>query len=142
MSVILRRPPVHDALLGKIPIFSGWTVDPTDSANLTDGDITTAMTTGNKVLSGGWQRAYIDFSLPSGWYHVTLLGRVICAASTGYMHLFGDAIQVRSTFGDEANLFCHGSAYVTDQLRLSLTASGASTVSPSLYRLSAFRMGD
>ena len=48
---------------GIVPSVLGWDTDPTNLANITDGNFTTKTGIGSKIQSAGWEGAYIYWDL-------------------------------------------------------------------------------
>ena len=134
-----------DLLANKTPTYSGWTVNPTDGSNMTDGNITTFCNTGNKVAAGGWQWGYIYFDL-GAFYNVLItgFGGTTTDAGSGYFYI---ALYDGANY---QNMHYHSAdknprpmitaSGVTSRIRLALTTNGAATFSPNIRELHAWRL--
>ncbi len=81
-GMIHRGRGLVDLIAGKTPTLSGWTNNPTDAADITDGDITTFCTTGSKVAAGGYDFAYFEWNL-GAFYNVMVGGVLNAVADAG-----------------------------------------------------------
>ena len=77
-----------DLIAGKLPTLLGWTTDPTDAANITDGDITTFCTTGENLNAPAWNRCHFVWYF-GGVYDVMIsgYGKGIVSAGLPYVDL-------------------------------------------------------
>ena len=135
---------LKDLIAGVTPTFSGWTVDPTDVADITDGDITTYCNTGNKVAAGGWQWGYITFDL-GAFYNilVTGYGGVTTDAGSSYLYIgFYDGANYQNMVHHASNsvrpMLTIGG--VTSKIRLGFSTNVAATFSPNIRELHAWRL--
>ena len=144
MATFTEACPSKNVLRDQTPTFSGWNTDPVAGVDrLTDGSIATAMTSGSKTLTAGWQYAYIIFDVPNGLYLTGGYGNIICATASGSIESYGDSGKqsYTATVGEWNAYF--GVAYVLvtgGSLRFGLTADAASTITPEIYELWAVRL--
>ena len=135
-----------DLIAGVTPTFYGWTVDPTDASDITDGDISTFCTTGNKVTDGAWQYAYFEWDLGT-FYNVacTLTG---CAAATagvarGFIWFCNGSDWVKNVdaiiYDEGVKTSCMVSSRAS-KIRLGISASVAATVTPNIREFHAWRL--
>ena len=133
-----------DLIVGVTPTYSGWTSDPTDGADITDGSLTTVCNTGSKVCSAGWEYAYFEWDLGAHTrFLVTGFGGSTATAGTAYIYPFakynGTWRQARSALSEWQNT-PFGMSGEGDQFRLGLTSSAASTIAPAVYGLQVWRV--
>lgn len=143
--VALNAALVTNLIAGATPTFSGWDADPTDAADITDGDIATICTTGS-VAAAAWAYAYIEYDLGS-FYDVicTLFGNVAVTAGTGYLnveHFDGSNWFAPSTVASLGNSAHAGivSGSKCSKVRLTLTSSNISTNTPNIREFSVWRL--
>ena len=135
-----------DLIAGITPELSDWSVDPTDANHLTDGDITTHCETGNKVITAGWQKAYITWTFDK-MYDVLLtgVGKISSTAPSGFLFpyffdgtnwvvgfshvLTGETEKVMAIYGGKCS-----------KIRFGVTGSAAGTITPSIRELHAWRV--
>ena len=133
-----------DLIVGVAPTYSGWDVDPTDGADITDGSITTVCSTGSKVCSAGWEYAYIEWDLGVHTrFLVTGFGGNTATAGTPYMYL---GVEYNGTWRQCADYMSTwqnaplGMSAEGAGVRLGLTSSAASTIAPDVYGLQVWRV--
>ena len=132
-----------NVLRGKTPIFEDWTEDPTDAENLTDGDLSTAMTTGSKTTTAAYQYAYCHYDVPAGLYQMGGLGHATSVDGAGYIYLFVDGIRFASSSVSETKQWFRAMfAAVESEISVAITATSAATVTPHIYEFYAVRLGD
>lgn len=137
---------LEDLIAGKTPTYVDWTADPTDGVNITDNDISTFCTTGNKVTGGGWITANIEWNL-NNFYNViaTFVGHVDVTGGTGYIFVeFWDGtgwIQGNSSVVSGANIL-YGAIFggKCSKVRIVLTSSAASTNTPNIREFQVWRI--
>ena len=137
---------LEDLIAGVTPTYSGWTVNPTDGANITDGDITTFCTTGNKVAGGGWQYGIFEWDL-GAFYNIIVsgVGEICVTAGTacGYIFIWDGAawITCASTTILGANLR-NFSPYIGkgSKIRLCIGSGLAATITPNIREFHAWRL--
>jgi len=146
-EMIHRGRGLVDLIAGKLPTFSGWDTNPTDAADITDGDITTFCTTGNKICTGGWQFAYLEWDL-GALYNVSCSGvlAIIVSASTGRCFLnFWNGSAWLDTREDWMNgstvkhCVCVGG--LCSKVRLGIMSDAAATISPNIREFHVWRLG-
>jgi len=135
-----------DLIAGVAPTYSGWTVDPTDGADITDGDISTFCTTGNKVIGAGWQYAYFEWDL-GALYNVICTGAGNSAADAGtprcFLSFYDGANWILSSddfvFGAT---FRHGFALggMCSKVRVAITSDAAATITPNIREFNVWRL--
>ena len=137
---------LEDLIAGVTPTYSGWTVDPTDGANITDGDITTFCNTGNKVTGGGWQYAYFEWDL-GAFYNIlcTGVGNSTATAGSPYTYLtFWNGVDWDITSTNEIGrdwlrtYIPH--SIVTSKIRLGITSTEAATITPNVRDFYVWRL--
>ena len=146
-EMIHRGKGLVDLVAGKQPIFSGWTNNPTDAVDITDGDPTTICTTGDKVCGGGYQECYIEYDL-GGSYDVIVNG-------LGYTHVLAGGGRLYIQGYDGANWMSSYSAANNTQslltwasvgfqhvskIRTRHYSDGATTISPQIGFISVWRL--
>jgi hypothetical protein len=135
-----------DLIAGKTPSLVDWTVDPTDGADITDGDITTFCTTGSKTTGAGWQYAYLDWDL-GAMYNVLCTGALFPAVTAGsgycYLWFWDDAswVMANDVFVSASSIR-HGTAVggLCSKVRLGITSNAAADVTPNIRELHAWRL--
>ena len=134
-----------DLIAGKTPALSGWTVDPTDGADITDGNISTFCTTGNKVIGAAWQYAYFEWDL-GAFYNVLIsgVGQVNATAGTPelFLHFWDGAAWISSYYSmtkDAMRAFTLSSAQCS-KVRLGITADAAATITPNIREFNVWRL--
>ena len=145
-NMITRGRCLVDLIAGITPTLVDWTVDPTDAADITDGDITTFCTTGNNVIAGGWDYAYFEWDL-GAIYNVIcsgVLANSVTAGSGRCFLSFWDGANWRTGTNDfvyGANI-AHG--FVTggmcSKIRLGITSDAAATVTPNIREFHVWRL--
>lgn len=142
--MIQRGRGLVDLIAGITPTLVGWTVNPTDGADITDGDISTFCTTGNKVTGGGYQYAYFEWDL-GAFYNVMCTGFGGCT-STGSGYVFyklWDGAAWQSSSGRVSSGSAEGFVAIgfrCSKVRLSLTSSAAATNSPNIREFNVWRL--
>lgn len=86
-----------DALKGLIPIVDTFDVNPSDLANITDNNSTTASGVGTKVMGGGGTVGQLTYDLGSS-KNVIIGGKIDLYASTGSMNLVIDVSDDNNTY--------------------------------------------
>lgn len=137
----------RDLISGVTPTLSGWTVDPTDHADITDGDISTFCTTGNKVTGAGWQYAYFEWDL--GAFYNVLCGGVGASTATAgskeiYVLLWDGAAWVTCKYNVATGTTVKSFATFTgrcSKVRLGITGDAAATITPNIREFNVWRMG-
>lgn len=134
-----------DLIANKTPTFSGWTVEPTDSNNITDNNISTFCTTGNKVAPGGYQEAFFEWDLGS-FYNVLLTGAGSMAATAGTPYIWiyfyngtnwynplrvslGSSFRHFSTVGGKCS-----------KVRIGISSSVAATLTPNIREFNVWKL--
>ena len=144
--MIQRGRGLTDLIAGKTPTFSGWTVNPSDAADITDGDISTFCTTGNKVAAGSWQYAYFEWDL-GAFYTVAVSGVGAGSATVGtpklYAEFWDGAAWVRShqllTDGSTVRVFGLRGA-LCSKVRLGIASDAAATITPNIREFNVWRL--
>lgn len=134
-----------DLIAGVTPTYTDWDTDPTDGANITDGDVTTACTTGSKVCGGAWQYAYIEWDLGAHTkFLVTGYGGSTATAGIPYIYPYvrydGTWRQVCYYLSERQDRPFYGGGE-GDRLRLGVTSSEASTIAPDVHGLQIWKVG-
>lgn len=135
-----------DLIANKVPTFSGWTVNPTDAGNITDGNIATFCTTGNDVRGGAWQYAYMEWDL-GGFYNVLIGGVGASTATAGsaeiYIFMWNGAAWVDGRY----NISSSTTPKVfqpyfgkCSKIRIGFTGSAAATMTPNIREFNAWRL--
>jgi len=145
-GMIHRGRGLVDLIAGKTPTFVDWTTDPTDAANITDGDISTSCTTAEKIAGAGYQYAYMDWDL-GGLYDV-LCGAVVAVgvtAGTGKCRLFlwdgANWIEAASTSSENAlSRISPSFSGRASKVRLGFYCNIAATITPNIRELHAWRL--
>lgn len=136
---------LKDLIAYTTPTLSGWTVDPTDTADITDGDISTFCTTGNKVAGGGYQYGYMEWDL-GAFYHILVAGLMRASVTAGTVALYvffwngsawiqGCRMSSSSTFYHIAP--CEG---LCSKVRLGFASTAAATISPNVRECNVWRI--
>ena len=142
-GMIQRAPHFPNVLRGKTPTFEGWTVNPTDAENMTDGDLTTAMTTGSKTLSAGYQYAKCVYEVPAGLYLIGMRGYATCYSASPYVYFSGDGVRSSGAVGYGYVYTSPGFLFtVESNIAIEITAKDSGTVTPHIYEFYAVRLGD
>ena len=136
---------LENLIAGVTPAYSGWTVDPTDGANITDGNIATICTTGNKVCGGAWQYAYFEWDL-GDFYNVFISGVGGSTTTAGNLYTyirFWDGGAWRSpterTAGGLLNIY-EVSGCLCSKVRIGIGASAAATITPNIREFHVWRI--
>ncbi len=139
-------PGLIDLIAGETPTFTDWTNDPTDAADITDGDISTFCTTGNKVAGGSWQYAYFEWDL-GAFYSVVVGGVGAGSATVGtpklYVEFWNGASWIRSH-----QLLTDGSAVrvsgvraaLCSKVRFGIASDAAATITPNIREFNIWRL--
>ena len=144
--MIQRGRGLTDLIAGKTPTFVDWTTDPTDAANITDGDISTFCTSGDKIASGAWQIASCEYDL-GGFYNVLVSGFGTADVTSGTSYVYvkfwdGSAWQVPVNHvisGSTVRPFRVNSSQCSKVL-LGITSDGATTITPNIRELNVWRL--
>ena len=146
-EMIHRGRGLVDLIAGKLPTFTGWDNVPSDAADITDGDIATICTTGDKVIGAAWEYANFVYDL-GGFYNVLITG----AAYTGTTGANGNLFV---KFWDGAAWIMSNSAGVDytsnmqmltvfggrcSQVLVGITADAATTISPNIREINVWRL--
>jgi hypothetical protein len=142
---VIQSPGLEDLIAGKTPTLVDWTVNPTDAADITDGDISTFCDTGS-VDAAAWQSAYFEWDL-GAFYHVLCSGVGSATATAGTSHTFIDfwdgaawkRSAVSTSNGAAAVAFVAIGA-LCSKVRIALTASAIATVAPNIRDFHAWRL--
>ena len=135
-----------DLIAGKTPTLADWTNDPSDGGDITDGDITTFCTTGNKVAGAGWQYAYFEWDL-GAFYTVLCTGVGNISVSAGgpniYTKFWDGSAWITSTrplqeFGSNRVFLPFGCE--CSKIRLGVTSDAAATITPNIREFHAWRL--
>jgi len=144
-DMIHRGRGLVDLITGKLPTFSGWDADPTDGADITDGDISTFCTTGTTAASA-YQYVYIDYDLGS-FYDVFCTGVCGFGSSAGdprmYLSFWDGAAWIRSSeyvqFGTSVRSLTQYGA-MCSKVRLGIASDQISTLTPNIREFHVWRM--
>lgn len=137
---------LEDLIAGVTPTLIDWTSDPTDAADITDGDISTFCTTGNKVSSGGYQYAYFEWDL-GAFYNVLCGGGGHATVSAGvpaiYLYFWNGASWLISNghvcASSTIKEFTVYSANCS-KVRLGITSTVAATITPNIRNFHLWRL--
>jgi hypothetical protein len=137
-----------DLIAGVTPTFLYWGVDPTDAANITDGDPTTHCTTGSKVSGSGYSYAHFEWDL-GGVYDVlpTGAGGAYSTGTDPQLTLYAyDGSQWGFATSPVAG-FTSGTIYHfpvisfrCSKMRLAMTCSSAGTTTPNIREFHLWRL--
>lgn len=132
-----------DLISGVTPTYNGWDVDPTDGANITDGDTTTACTSGSAAVVA-WTTADIEFDLGAVYsFMVVGFGGSTATAGTPYIYLStyidSNWRSAHVTLSDWTNRPMFGGG-IGSKVRLGCTSGSAATVAPAVYELQVLRL--
>lgn len=134
-----------DLIAGVTPTFSGWTVDPSDASDITDGSLTTFCTTGSKTLTGGWQYANFFFDL-GAVYNVVASGVVGASATAGTVYyrvgLYNGAAYINSGSEVLTGTLAPAFSYqgMASKIMISFTSTGACDLTPNFREFHAWRL--
>ena len=134
---------LKDLIAGKLPVFTGWTVDPTDAGDITDNDPTTVCTTGSANIGAYVQRqiTYDLGSLKNVMLEVS--GKCVTTAGTPRLYVYaynGSAwVQMSDIAGSTSELVITGGGMFS-KVRLAFTATSAGTISPYVRRFGVWRL--
>lgn len=134
-----------DLIAGVTPALVGWTNNPTDPADITDGNPTTFCTTGDKNIDPAWQYAYFEWDL-GGFYEVIVGGVGAVAATVGtpyaYAHYYNGSSWISS-----ADALASSTIQVTrtflgncSKVRIALTSSAVGTITPNIREFHVWRL--
>jgi hypothetical protein len=137
---------VTDLISGVTPTFSGWTVDPTDAADIIDGDISTICTTGNKVAAGGYQYAFFEWDI--GSFKNVLVTGVGGVGATAGSKLITFQSWNGTAWISSTDFICNTSSVVNfyvmgsygSKFRIGLGASAAATITPNIREFHVWRL--
>jgi hypothetical protein len=130
------------------PVLSGWDTDPTDAANLTDDNVETLCTTGEKTMTGGWQNGYFTYDLGKN-YKILVggVGSLTISAGTGKILIEAKyngtwyGTDSRASIDVSEKLMAIKPFFVfASELRLICTNSAASTISPHINQVYAYKL--
>ena len=135
---------VTDLIAGVTPTLADWTVDPTDSADITDGDPATFCTAGNKVCGAGYQYAWFVWDL-GAFYDVycSVVGNCVTTAGTGYMGIrFWDGSAWVNSYSSISYNTAHAASCGAhcSKVALAIYSSAAATITPNIREFSAWRL--
>jgi len=143
-GMIQRSPHFTNVLRGKTPTFEGWTEDPTDAANMTDGNLDTAMTTGYKTTTATYQSMKCTYDVPPGMYIVGLKGYLVSPSSNASLYFRCDAV-LNDMYATNKHMRYSTPTFVAVQSSIGffieITSSDV-TVSPHINEFYAVRLGD
>ena len=135
-----------DLIAGTTPTYVDWTADPTDGADITDGDPTTICTTGNKVAGSAYQWSYFEWDL-GGFYNVLtqLVGASNADAGVSFLHIEGwDGSAWIRTYsnlnGYNGLQIIVSTAFRCSKVRLMLGSNAAATISPNIREFCLWRI--
>lgn len=136
---------LEDLIAGVAPTFDGWDTDPTDGANITDGDPATACTTGTSNQAA-FSPLYVIWDLPAVYnILVTGLGRIIASAGTPrwYVNLYAAgswrAPSELAGYGtSDAPLVAFGG--MAEKVRLRFLSTDIATLTPYIRDVSVWRL--
>ena len=142
----IKSPGLEDLIAGVTPTLSGWTTDSTDAADITDGDISTFCTTGNKITDGAYQYAYFEWDL--GAFYNVLVGGVGNATATAgepriYLFFWNGSAWLNATNTLHTTAYVrHWSNYsgMCSKIRLGVTSSAAATIAPNIREFYVWRL--
>lgn len=137
---------LEDLIAGVTPTLSGWTVDPTDAADITDGDISTLCATGNKVDAAAWDEAVFEWDL--GAFYDVLIGGVgggTVAAGTLYAYGYGyDGsawVYINDYIGKGVSVKGYYPGLLRcSKVRLALCSSAIATITPNIREFHVWRL--
>ena len=133
-------------IANKTPTFSGWTVDPTDGSDITDGNISTFCTTGNKIAGGAWQYAYFEWDL--GAFYSVVVGGVGAGGATAgtpklYAEFWNGTSWIRShqllTDGSAVRVFGARVAFCS-KVRFGIASDAPATITPNIREFNVWRL--
>lgn len=137
---------LKDLIAGVTPTLTGWTADPTDQGEITDNDITTICTTGNKVAGGGYQYGYFEWDL-GGLYNLLIGGvggaGVTFGTSLIVLQIWNGAVWVSSTsfLAKNTGVVNMLSAVTSgSKVRIGLGSSVAATITPNIREFHVWRL--
>ena len=126
----------RNLIAGVTATLSGWTVDPTDEADITDDDISTACTTGNKVAGSGYQYGIFEWAIGSIQNILcTGFGNTIASAGTARMIITAyngtdwNVIYPSVATAAESAIIC---GIMASAIRLNLYSTAAATITPNI----------
>lgn len=137
---------LEDLIAGVTPTLVDWTADPTDAADITDGDISTFCTTGNKITVGAWQFGYFEWDL-GAFYNVLLSGVGGMTTDAGSPVTNASIWDGTAWIDPSGNL--SGLAAVKNyinytgfgsKVRMGITSSAAATITPNIREFHAWRL--
>lgn len=138
---------LEDLIAGVTPTLVDWTNNPTDAADITDGDITTYCTTGDKVAAGGYQDAVFEWDL-GAFYNVLVTGVGAVAATAGTPAATASFYDGAAWRTGEASLVyntgmttftMHGA--MASKVRLEIFSNAAATITPNIREFNVWRIG-
>ena len=144
-GMIHRGRGLVDLIAGKTPTFGGWTTNPTDASNITDGDVSTFCTTGNKICGGGYQYGVFEWDLGS-MHNVfcTGVGTSTTTAGTPYAFVyFWDGsgwINSKESVGHSSMRAYTLYGSTCSKIRLGITSTTAATITPNIREFHAWRL--
>jgi len=133
-----------DLIAGVTPTYVGWDNDPTDGANITDGDTTTACTTGDGAKLAGvgiemrWELG--------GLYTVNIgfIGTSTATAGTPYvdMYLYNGVNSVTTRSSISAGVLCVGTSLTAQcsRIALVLVSTADATLAPNIREVTAWKL--
>lgn len=134
-----------DLISGTTPALVDWTVDPTDAADITDGDISTFCTTGNKVAAGGYQYGYFEWDL-GDFYDVICGGLMRASVTAGSVRVFlffwDGSAWIQGQIVSESATFYHSFATTAQcsKVRIGCTSTVAATITPNIRGFNVWRV--
>ena len=134
-----------DLIAGVTPTYNAWDTDPTDGADITDGDISTFCTTGNKVNAAAWDECRFEWDL-GAFYNVICTGVGSSNATAGTPVVYADFyngagwVQSRASMFGSADTYGGGFGGVCSKVRLSLMSSQIATLTPNIRGFHVWRL--
>ena len=145
-QMINRGHGLVDLIAGKTPTYVDWTNDPTDGEDITDGNIATFCTTGNKVTDGAWQYAYFEWNLNSIYNVIcTGFGHISTTAGSGQVYI---SFWNGTTWYKPTAAFFYGAiprpgtvhGDTCSKIRFGLTSDAAATITQSIREFHVWRL--
>ena len=145
-EMIHRGKGLVDLIAGVTPTLIDWTNDPTDAADITDGNITSFCTTGDKLAAGAYSPAIFEWNLGAlNNVFVTGVGAVAASAGTpaasvsfynGATWISGETSLVYSTGVTAFTM--HGAT--GSKVRLSIYSNAIADLTPNIREFCVWRL--
>jgi hypothetical protein len=133
-------------IAGITPTYIGWNTDPTDGADITDGDLTTICNTGSKTLTAGYQYGVFEWTFPECYVITGGIGSSNADAGTErtYILMYDGTDWTRNSLytnnysgNKQPMMACSG---LCSGVRLALTSTAPCTMTPDIRNFNVWKV--